>query len=64
MKRPVVTIKEPNGHIRYAVLPYFLHEDADIEDTDEMIQLVIYMARVEAGNGTVIDIEWMGEKKL
>lgn len=64
MKRPVVTIKEPNGHIRYAVLPYFLHEDADIEDTDEMIQLVIYMARVEAGNGTVIDIEWMGEEEL
>ena len=58
MKRPVVTIEEPNGHIRYASLPYYLHEDADIKDMREMIQLVNYMARVEAGAGTILDIEW------
>lgn len=39
MKQPVITIEEPNGHIRYAVLPYFLHEDADIEDMIEMVNL-------------------------
>ena len=65
MKQPVVTIEEPNGHIRYAVLPYFfLHEDANIEDAIEMVNFVRNMARVEAGEGTVIDIEWMGEEEL
>lgn len=64
MKQPVVTIKEPNGYIRCAVLPYFLHEDANIEDTIEMVNFVRNMARIEAGEGTVIDIEWMGEEEL
>lgn len=64
MKQPVVTIKEPNGYIRRAVLPYFLHEDADIEDTIVMVNFVRNMARAESGEGTVIDIEWMEEEEL
>lgn len=64
MKRPVVTIKEPNGYIRRAILPYLLYEDADIDDTVVMVNFVRNMARIEAGEGTVIDIEWMGEEDL
>lgn len=64
MKRPVVTIKEPNGYVRRAVIPYLLYEDVDIEESIAMINFVRYMARVEAGEGTVIDIEWMGEEEL
>lgn len=64
MKQPVVTIKEPNGYIRRAILPYLLHEDADIEDTIVMVNFVRNMARIEAGEGTVIDIEWLGDEEL
>lgn len=51
MKQPVVTIEEPNGHIRYAVLPYLLHEDANIEDAIVMVNFVRNMARVESWRG-------------
>lgn len=64
MKQPVVTIKEPNGYIRRTILPYLLHEDADIEDTIVMVNFVRNMARTEAGEGTVIDIEWLGDEEL
>lgn len=64
MKRPVATIEEPNGDIRYVALPYFLHENANIEDAIEMINFVYNLALIVAGNGTVIDIEWMGEEEL
>lgn len=58
MKRPVVTIEEPDGHIRQVALPYYLHEDADIQDAIVMVQFVRNLARVEAGAGTILDIEW------
>lgn len=64
MKQPVVTIKEPNGYIRRTILPYLLHEDADIEDMIVMVIFVRNMARIEAGEGTVIDIEWLGDEEL
>lgn len=41
-----------------------LHEDADIEDTIVMVNFVRNMARIEAGEGTVIDIEWLGDEEL
>lgn len=64
MKQPVVTIKEPDGCIRRTILPYLLHEDADIEDAIVMVNFIRNMARIEAGEGTVIGIEWMGEEEL
>lgn len=64
MRHAVAVIEEPNGHIRYAALPYFLHEDADIEDTIVMVNFVRIMARIEAGEGAVIDIEWLGDEEL
>lgn len=36
---------------------FFLHEDADIEDTIVMVNFVRNMARIEAGEGTVIYID-------
>lgn len=64
MKRPVATIEEPDGHICKVVLPYYLHENADIQDAVVMVQFVCNLARVKAGDGIVIDIEWMGEEEL
>lgn len=64
MKRPVVTIKEPDGYIRRTILPYYVYKDAGIDDVSVMIQFIKLMARNEAGNGTVLDIEWMGEEEL
>ena len=64
MRQAVVTIEEPNGHLRYASLPVYLYNDASIVDTEAMVEIARRMARTEAGEGTVIDIEWMGEKEL
>ena len=64
MKQAVITIKEPNGLLRYASLPVYLYSDASIVDTEAVAEIARRMARVEAGNGTVIDIEWMGEEEL
>lgn len=63
MRHPVAKIKEPDGRIRRVALPYYLHEDA-IQDAIVLVQFVRNLARVEAGEGTVIDIEWMGEEEL
>ena len=41
-----------------------MYKDAGIDDVSVMIQFVKLMARNEAGEGTVIDIEWMGEEEL
>lgn len=67
MRQAVVTIEEPNGHLRYASLPVYLYSDAstvDTVDTEAIVEIARRMARVEAGQGTVIDIEWMGEEEL
>ena len=64
MRHPVAKIKEPDGRIRRVALPYYLHEDANIQDAIVLVQFVRNLARVEAGEGTVIDIEWMGEEEL
>lgn len=64
MKQPVVTIEEPNGHLRYASLPVYLYNDASTVDTEAIVEMARRMSRVEAGEGTVIDIEWMGEEEL
>lgn len=60
MRQAVVTIEEPNGHLRYASLPVYLYNDASTVDTKAIVEI----ARTEAGEGTVIDIEWMGEEEL
>lgn len=60
MRQAVVTIEEPNGHLRYASLPVYLYNDASTVDTEAIVEI----ARTEAGEGTVIDIEWMGEEEL
>lgn len=64
MKQAVVTIEEPNGHLRYASLPVYLYNNASDVDTKAIVEYALRMARVEAGQGTVIDIEWMGEEEL
>lgn len=60
MRQAVVTIEEPNSHLRYASLPVYLYNDASTVDTEAIVEI----ARTEAGEGTVIDIEWMGEEEL
>lgn len=67
MRQAVVTIEEPNGHLRYTSLPVYLYSDAstvDTVDNEAIVEIARRMARVEAGQGTVIDIEWMGEEEL
>ena len=66
MRQAVVTIEEPNGHLRYVSLPVYLYlySDASTVDTEAIVEIARRMARTEAGEGTVIDIEWMGEEEL
>lgn len=63
-RQAVATIEEPNGHLRYISLPYYLDEGSDTEVTKAMVQLANCMASHLAGAGTVLDIEWMGDEEL
>ena len=58
MRQAVATIEEPNGHLRYISLPYYLDEGADTEVTKAMVHLANCMASHLAGAGTMLDIEW------
>ena len=64
MKQAVITIEEPNGHIRYASLPIYVYDGTKKIDTEKLEKDVCILAKREARDGIVIDIEWMGEDEL
>ena len=39
MRQAVVTIEEPNGHLRYASLPVYLYSDASTVDTEAIVEI-------------------------
>lgn len=49
MRQAVVTIEEPNGHLRYASLPVYLYSDVSTVDTEAIVEIARIMARTEAG---------------
>lgn len=64
MKQAVITIEEPNGHLRYASLPIYVYDGTKKPDTEKLEKDVYTLAKREARDGIVIDIEWMGEEEL
>lgn len=66
MKQAVATIEEPSGRIRYALLPVIIY-NVNMDDNplyNALMTVVRDMASIVAGDGTVIDLEWMeGEEE-
>ena len=64
MRQAVATIEEPNGHLRYVSLSVYLYNGASMVDIEDIVEMAVRMAQIEAGDGEVINIEWMGEEEL
>ena len=64
MKQPVITIEEPNGRVRYASLPIYVYDGTSSEDVQKLKKDMYNLAIQEAGDGIILDIEWMREEEL
>lgn len=59
MRQAVATIEEPNGHLRYMPLPYYIDQGADPEVIKAMVKLANCMASFAVG--IILSIEWEEE---
>ena len=49
MKQAVITIEEPNGHLRYASLPIYVYDGTKKPDTEKLEKDVYTLAKEKLG---------------